>query len=368
MDMATNARGLWYLRNLALPGLAAVAAVVAVGDVNDQVPQTHQAAAPRDVVPRDVVPRAGARLDGVVPAAAVLQPVAFQQAEDEGGDDAAGSTRNTVPVFDAQILLTKGHESLLATDRPGVIGLVKPTEGDHVEKGDLLVELRAEEAKAQLAVARQEASTDVNERFARAQLDVSQAELDKALSANRKYPNAVSQVELDRLEFTRDRADLQIEQAIQEREVATLRVGEALARVDASEIRAPFSGYVTRVLKNVGEAVRQGDPLIQLRNTSRVKVEGYVSVAQAQRLKRGLPVEVHLDSPEALYEPKPHKGTLHFVDVAVDPVNGRVRVWAEVENPDNELRAGLTARMYIELPEGTPPAPADQPPPGKPTI
>jgi RND family efflux transporter MFP subunit len=273
-----------------------------------------------------------------------------------------------VSVRDAHIMLTNDNESLLATDRPGVVGVIKPTEGDYVEKGDLLVELRSEEAQAQLAVARQEAATDVNERFARAQLRVSQAELDKALSANRKYPNAVSQVELDRLEFTRDRADLQIEQAIQERQVATLRVAEAQARVDASEIRAPFSGYVTEVHKSVGEAVRQGDPLIQLRSTDRVKIEGEVSVAQSWRLKRGLTVEVQSVQPDSGYDSQWYRGTLKFVDVAVNPVDGMVRVWAEVENPNNELRAGMLARMRIVLPEGAPPAPPDGPPPGKPTI
>jgi RND family efflux transporter MFP subunit len=343
-----------------MTGLAATAVVVMAGGVSDRGPATKPVEArPAMQLPVELSAQS-------VPVDAALQPVVLQQKPEDEPEAAPRGTRNTVPVYDAQISLLR--ESLLATDRPGVIATVVPTEGDYVEEGDLLVSLRAEEAQALLDVAKQEASTNVNKRFAEAQLRVSQAELDKALIANRKYPDAVSQVELDRLEFTRDRADLQIEQAIHEEDVADLRVNEAQARVDASEIRAPFSGVVTRVLKQVGEAVRQGDPLIQIRNTERVKVEGFVSVAQSRRLKRGLPVEVHLDSPEALYEPEPHSGSLHFIDVAVDPVNEKIRVWAEVENPNNDLPAGLRARMHIELPVGAPPAPADEPPPGKPTI
>jgi hypothetical protein len=41
-----------------------------------------------------------------------------------------------------------------------------------------------------------------------------------------------------------------------------------------------------------------------------------------------------------------------FVDVSAQPVTGQVRVWAEVVNRDNILRAGLNARMAI-YPPGT---------------
>jgi RND family efflux transporter MFP subunit len=355
--MSANMRR-WLL--VGMTGLAATAVVVMAGGVSDQQPDKRRVDAP--VV---TVPPAIHQAEPSIMVDAALRPVGLQQEPEDEPEAAPRGTRNTVRVHEPRILLRR--ESLLATDRPGVIATVVPTEGDYVEEGDLLVSLRAEEAQALLEVAKQEASTNVNKRFAEAQLRVSQAELDKALIANRKYPDAVSQVELDRLEFTRDRAELQIEQAIHEEELADLRVHEAQARVEASEIRAPFSGFVTEVEKSVGEAVRQGDPLLRICRTDVVKVEGYVSVAQAGRLKRGMPVEVFLDSAE-VYEPDPHRGTLHSVDVKVDPVNQLVRVWAEVPNPNNVLRAGLFARMYIELPEGAPPAPADEPPPGKPTI
>jgi hypothetical protein len=47
-------------------------------------------------------------------------------------------------------------------------------------------------------------------------------------------------------------------------------------------------------------------------------------------------------------------GKIVFVDVSAQPVTGQVRVWAEVENRDNILRAGLNARMAIN-PQGARP-------------
>jgi multidrug efflux pump subunit AcrA (membrane-fusion protein) len=46
-----------------------------------------------------------------------------------------------------------------------------------------------------------------------------------------------------------------------------------------------------------------------------------------------------------------------FVSPEVDPVNGQVRVWAEVENRDGQLRPGVHGKLSIG------PTPADAPRP-----
>ena len=44
-------------------------------------------------------------------------------------------------------------------------------------------------------------------------------------------------------------------------------------------------------------------------------------------------------------------GKLVFVSPEVDPVNGQVRVWAQIENRDLQLRPGLRASMSIDSSE-----------------
>ncbi|WP_166829241.1 efflux RND transporter periplasmic adaptor subunit [Thalassoroseus pseudoceratinae] len=256
-----------------------------------------------------------------------------------------------IRIEEAWIRLQTKFEASLAADQPGVLAVVVPEEGQLVEKGELLVELRAEILKAALAVAQEEASSDVNLRFAQAQLKVSQAELDKAEDANRRVIGTVPLVELDRLRFTRDRAMLQIEQAEHEQVLNNLRVKEAKARVEALQIRAPFTGVVTEVTKSVGEAVAQGDPILQLVNTKAVQVGGTVSLAESRRIKPGYEVLVRLQSNQSDEEAEWHKGELKFVDEKAGNIRGRVRVWAEVPNPDKDLLPGLMGTMKITIPE-----------------
>ena len=46
---------------------------------------------------------------------------------------------------------------------------------------------------------------------------------------------------------------------------------EAQAQLDTFSIRAPFAGVVTRVHRGKGEAVRQGDQVLELVSTQRVR-------------------------------------------------------------------------------------------------
>ena len=40
-------------------------------------------------------------------------------------------------------------------------------------------------------------------------------------------------------------------------------------------------------------------------------------------------------------------GKVVFVSPEIDPVNGQVRVWAEIDNKDGRLRPGLPAKMVV---------------------
>ena len=146
-----------------------------------------------------------------------------------------------------------------------------------------------------------------------------------------------------------ERSELQIEKAQMDRELNYLARDEAMAQLKTYKVEAPFAGIVTRVHKRQGEAVRQGDPILELVNTDRVRVEGDVKISQIWNIRRGDLVKVQLEIPnfDLDVEKLTFEGRIVFVDVSVEPVSGTVRVWAEVENSGNLLRAGLSAKMTI---------------------
>lgn len=101
--------------------------------------------------------------------------------------------------------------------------------------------------------------------------------------------------------------------------------------------------------------MRHGDEVLELVSTNRVKVDGLVDIQDTWKFHVGTPVEVHLDIPglRLPIENKTFHGKVTFVDVEVEPIHGKaIRVWAEVENPDNLIKAGYMATMKI-LPDKT---------------
>lgn len=242
------------------------------------------------------------------------------------------------------------EEAKLAFERPGILGTLSVREGARVQEGQMLAILKDDVARAGLAVAAETAvAAEVDIDYSESALKVAQTELEKIEEANQRIPGTVPGVEVKRAALTVDKSKLEVEKAKHNRNIAILKRDEADAQLATYQLEAPFDGFVTRVLLSRGASVKQGDILIELVSTKKVRVEGVVSIKDAALLQAGAPVTVQLDLPEArgAGPAKTYSGKLIFVDVKATPVDPKVRVWAEVENVDNVLRAGLTATMTI---------------------
>ncbi len=267
-----------------------------------------------------------------------------------------------VRVPECRIVLIR--QVTLACDRSGVLRSVEFHEGDAVEARQQVVLIADEVARANLAVAEKKASNDVDVRFNQKARDLAEVEYQKNVEANEKAAAkskgegkqtvvAVAQLEIEKLRLAADKTVLAIEQAENELALNKLTADQARAELATHSVIAPFSGVVTRVYKHPGEAVRQGDPILELVNIDRVRIEGRVALSDVRAIKPKLKVRVKLNDPD--FSPpaaaEEFVGRVTFVDVTVDPVTRETRVWAEVENRDNILRGGLMAEMVIELAE-----------------
>lgn len=245
-------------------------------------------------------------------------------------------------------------EVILSSERAGILGVVSVREGDRVEEGKLLATLKDDVARASLAVAEIEASSDIDIRFAQNASEVAAVEYEKVQEANRRVPGTVPGVEVRRARLAADKTVLEIEKARHTHDVQVAKRDEAAAQLATYRIEAPFEGFVTRVHLSRGAAVRQGDPVIELVSTRKVRVEGYISVNELTHVRQGSKVKVQLDATDdgAESAKQSFPGKIVFVDVKSTPVEHKVRVWAEVENLENKLRSGLTPTMTI-LPPST---------------
>jgi multidrug efflux pump subunit AcrA (membrane-fusion protein) len=235
----------------------------------------------------------------------------------------------------------------LATDRPGVIAVVQPKEGDTVQDGEEIVRLMDEVPQANWEVAKLVADDRIEVEYATKLNAVDALEYIKSVEANYKAPGTISEIELRRLKLAEERSALQIDKAKHDMAVNVMKAKQAKTELDTYHIMAPFKGVVSQVLKHRGEAVKQGDTILEMVNTDVVHVEGKVTDRDIWRVKRGSPVTVVLDikGADLEIEKQVFHGKIGFVDPVANDTE--TRVWAEVDNPGNVLRPGFWATMTI---------------------
>jgi macrolide-specific efflux system membrane fusion protein len=256
------------------------------------------------------------------------------------------------------VVLRLLEEAEVPAQEAGVVTSVAVREGQRVKQGELLTQiddevarLAAEAVQAQYDIARAKAANDVRRRFAKKSLEVSQAELQRSMESIERFAKSVSQSQLDVERLTVQKNQLEAEQADHEHEVATLEMKAqeneltaARAQVARRRIAAPFDGVVVQIYVRRGEWVEPGQKALRIINVDRLKAEGFVPSAATVADLSGKSVSLEVEGQTATV---PVSGTVLFVSPEVDPINGQVRVWAEIDNRDGKLRPGQAAQMVI---------------------
>jgi macrolide-specific efflux system membrane fusion protein len=281
--------------------------------------------------------------------AVILAVLVFAQhaSADDGG-----------PLEVESVVLRLIEEAEVPAQESGVVTSVKVREGQRVKFGELLTQiddqvprLAADAAKAQYEIARANATNDVQIRFTKKSLEVSEAELRRSTESIERFPKSVSQSQLDVEELTVQKNRLESEQAEQEQQIATLEMNAkeneltaARAEVTRRRITAPFDGVIVQVYVRKGEWVKPGQQALRIVNVDRLKAEGFVSADQASANLTGQTVKLTV---EANGKPVDFPGKIVFVSPEVDPITHQVRVWAEIDNREGKLRPGQPAKMVV---------------------
>ncbi len=253
------------------------------------------------------------------------------------------------PIVLSECQIKIFHEVPLSAERAGVLDMVAQ-EGQIVKQGDMVAHTRDDIVKATLAVATRQAMNDVEIRYAKKACELAQVEYERDLQANSIVPGTVSDLTIRSHRLAAEKALLQLEQAETALEIEKLRRNETVELLRLHTVIAPMEAEVRTVFKKAGQSVAEGEPILELVNTSRVKVEGYIQLRDLETVQVGSVVTVQLDVPDVDLpsERLTFPGRIAFVDVKVEPVTHRVKVWAEVHNPNGVLKDGLTARMVID--------------------
>ncbi len=255
------------------------------------------------------------------------------------------------------------HEQVQAPSREaGVLQKVAVREGQLVEAGALLANLDDADAliaerQAQLErdIAQREAQGNAAVQHAKLAGETARSELERAKASAARRAGSVSETELDRLALAAEEAAAKLDDAQEKHDVARLqadlaeaKVAEAQANLERRRIVAPSPGAVVQLYRRQGEWTKPGDPVLRLLRLDVLRAEGFLHLADLKEELAGCSVTLTVDLPGR--RSASYSGRVAFVSPEVNPVNGQVRFWAEIENRDLRLRPGMSGRLEIAPP------------------
>ena len=167
---------------------------------------------------------------------------------------------------------------------------------------------------------------------------------------------AIAQEDFDRSKAALTEAQEAVEMAKAELRLAELKLG-------FTKVTAPISGRTGRRLADTGNLVNDGTPLVVIVSqgpTIRASFDiDERTLLRLRKLIREGAIKSYQDAPMKVLlglsdeEGKfPHQGKVDFMDNAVDPKTGTLRMRGIFENPDLDILPGMFVR--IRLPIGNP--------------
>ena len=203
----------------------------------------------------------------------------------------------------------------LRPETSGVVTVIHFTDGQEVEKGAPLVQLRDTDARAQLA--------EAEARLALAEVTLGRLQ---ALVATDNAPRA------------------EVDQAQAERDLAAAQVARAREAVRRTRIVAPFAGVMGRRDFAVGATVDPSRTLTRLDRLDLLVVDVSVSEDDAARVVAGQAATVNVEAVGTELA-----GRVSYVSPRARAGSRTVDVRVEVDDTERRLRPGLSASVRIEV-------------------
>ncbi len=249
-----------------------------------------------------------------------------QATERRGGFGAA--PRVVTSLVDMQPLVdeiealgtARANESVEIRPRiPSLVETIYFEEGQTVEQGDLLVELENSEIVAGLALA------------------------EASLSESRSLYNRSKS-----LASTQAISASNLEELLAQVKVDEAQVEAARARLQNTQIRAPFAGRVGLRRVSPGSFVSNQTVITTLDDVSKIKLDFSVPETFLTVVSEGMRIVAH----SVVFADRDFEGTVSSVDTRIDPVSRSVQARALIPNDEGLLKPGMFLTVDLQRDEG----------------
>jgi len=214
--------------------------------------------------------------------------------------------------------LTAVQGVTVSAEVTGKVTHIAFTPGTKVQTGDLLIRQDTSSEEAQLRAAESAAA------LAKLNLD--------------RYTGLLAQNNIAQSLY--DNAEAQYKQA-------KAQVDSIRATISKKNIRAPFAGRLGIRLINLGQILKEDEPIVSLQSLDPIFVDFLLPQQHLGQIQKGLAVRIKTDAlPGQILE-----GKITTINPEVDSATRNIRIQATVANDQELLRPGLFVNVEVVLPE-----------------
>jgi RND family efflux transporter MFP subunit len=222
-------------------------------------------------------------------------------------------------------------------------------EGQVVKKGDVLMKQDDRQEQAELQKVELEANSTVRIDAADADLKIQQVRLKRLLDLQKTgsaHPFEVEEAQSKVIYGEAQTKIARLEVDKYKRDADRMR-----AKIDQMVIKSPVDGRVQAIDAQIGDVTDPQRPVMSIVQNDPLKVEFFLPVAQAQKLKLGQPVQVRYVGEEQWMA-----ATVAFKDPLADAASDTQKIGLEMKNADDR-DSGLQVQVQLP-PELAPATPA----------
>jgi membrane fusion protein, multidrug efflux system len=218
------------------------------------------------------------------------------------------------PTLEAVGSIAAVNGVTVSTDLAGIVRQIAFESGNKVHAGDLIARLDTAQEEAQL-------------HKAEAQRDWAAVTLKRDKDLVEKH--AISQSDYDNAEASYRQSQASVDQF--------------KALIARKTLRAAFDGVAGIRQVNLGQYLKEGDPVVTLQSFDPIYVNFMLPQQDLSKLVAGQPVTLRVDA----YGDRSFNGAITAINSLVDQATRNIQVQATLANPDARLRPGMFAKVSV---------------------
>tara|TARA_R110002126_G_scaffold264475_2_gene407527 strand:+ start:1338 stop:2414 length:1077 start_codon:yes stop_codon:yes gene_type:complete len=236
---------------------------------------------------------------------------------------------NNSPFLSVSGKIQASKSADISTRMMGFVSKVHVNVGDKVNKGQLLVSINNDDLQAKKA--------QVNAAIIQATAAFKNAEKNYNRFKNLATSNSITQKEMDDMTVNYKMAKAGLESANQIK-------NEVNAQFAYADIKAPFSGVITRKNIDNGDMANPGMPLLSLETPKDFEVLAMVPETEISAIKTGGEVSVLVKSIDKII-----KGTVLEVSTSSKNTGGQYLVKINLDKTDANILSGMFATVQFPV-------------------